>query len=81
MGHPQFFYTPRETRAGPSLFVQYTYREGEGASKEGEVKQADAGGQEESGGLFVLVLRNEDAFDIPLNVSTLNSDIWIGCTE
>ena len=44
------------------------------------MKQADAGGQEESGGLFVLALRNEDAFDIPLNVSTLNSDIWIGCT-
>ena len=75
MGHPQLCYTPNKTRAGPSLFVQYTYREGEGASKEGEVKQADAGGQEESGGLFVLALRNEDAFDIPLNVFSLNSNI------
>ena len=81
MGHPQFCYTPSKTGDGPSLVLQYIYREGVGASKEGEVKQVDAGGQEESGGLFVLALRNEDAFDIPLNVSTLNSDIWIGCTE
>ena len=45
------------------------------------MKELDAGGQEESGGLFVLALTNEDAFDITLNVFTLNSDILIGCTE
>ena len=44
-----------------------------GSGKEGKVKKVDAEGQEESGGLFfVLALRNEDVFDITLNVSTLN---------
>ena len=33
-GHPKLCYTPSKTRAGPSPVVQYTYREGEGASKE-----------------------------------------------
>ena len=61
--------------------MQCTYIVGKGPSKEGEVKEVDAGVQEESGGLFLLALMNEDVFDIPLNVSTLNSDIWIGCTE
>ena len=56
--------------------MQCTYREGKG-----EVKETDAGGQEESGGHFVLALRNEDAFDIPLNVSTLKFVVWIGCKE
>ena len=51
------------------------------AYREGEVKEVDAGCQGKSGGLFFLALRNEDAFDIPLIVSTLNSNIWFGCTE
>ena len=72
--HPQLCNTLRKTG-------EVTYREGDGAYREGEVKEVDAGCRGKSGGLFLLALRNEDAFDIPLIFSTLNSYIWLGCTE
>ena len=66
-GHPELCNTPTEKEKG--------------LAKNGEVMEADARGQKESGGLFVLALRNKDVFDIPLNVFILNSNIWISCME
>ena len=56
------------------------YQTGDGTYGEEDVKEADAGGQGDLRGFVLLTLKKENSIESPLNVLTLNSDVWLSCT-